>query len=229
MIISKKNKFLFIKPHKTAGTSLEIALSKYCGDEDIITPMGGNDEKLRREISGRGSQNYTKPIKALGAIGSLRAMKNGKRPRLWNHASYNNALNFCNFPEFPDCYYVFAFERNPFEKVSSSFFQMKARRNDLIFSNFCNPSQLRLISDFDLYTDQAGELAATVFRYEELSDSLHEIASKTRLPSLELPRAKGGFRRGLRIEFSSSEIRMIQDIFEREFKTFHYSTFPNNS
>ena len=39
MILSHKNKFIFIKSFKTASTSLEIALSKYCGEKDIITPI----------------------------------------------------------------------------------------------------------------------------------------------------------------------------------------------
>lgn len=38
MIISHKHKFIFIKPRKVAGTSVEVNLSKHCGKEDIITP-----------------------------------------------------------------------------------------------------------------------------------------------------------------------------------------------
>ena len=38
MILSKKNKFLFIKGRKVASTSVEVFLSSFCGTEDIITP-----------------------------------------------------------------------------------------------------------------------------------------------------------------------------------------------
>ncbi len=39
MIISHKLKVIYIKLLKVAGSSLEIALSKYCGPDDILTPI----------------------------------------------------------------------------------------------------------------------------------------------------------------------------------------------
>lgn len=39
MIVSHKEKFIFLKPRKVAGTSVQLALTEHCGDEDIITRM----------------------------------------------------------------------------------------------------------------------------------------------------------------------------------------------
>ena len=44
MIISHEHKFIFLKTRKTAGTSIELALSQLCGPNDIITPISPNDE-----------------------------------------------------------------------------------------------------------------------------------------------------------------------------------------
>ena len=46
MIISHKHKFIFLKVQKTAGTSMEIALSEHCGAGDILTPLHPDDEAM---------------------------------------------------------------------------------------------------------------------------------------------------------------------------------------
>jgi hypothetical protein len=61
MIVSHERKFIFLKTRKTAGTSLEIALSKYCGPRDVLAPINF-DEDMRRQVSGRGKQNHARPV-----------------------------------------------------------------------------------------------------------------------------------------------------------------------
>ena len=39
MILSKSNNFLFLKAKKTAGINIEIFLSRYCDDGDVISPI----------------------------------------------------------------------------------------------------------------------------------------------------------------------------------------------
>ena len=58
MILSHKYKFIFLKTNKTAGTSIELALSKFCEAEDIITPVTPQDEELRRSLGHPGPQNH---------------------------------------------------------------------------------------------------------------------------------------------------------------------------
>jgi hypothetical protein len=47
MILSHEHKFIFLRTKKTAGTSIELALSDLCGPDDIITPLTGEDEARR--------------------------------------------------------------------------------------------------------------------------------------------------------------------------------------
>ena len=62
MIISHKHKFIFIKPQKTAGTSIELLLSRICGDEDIITPLGNDpDPNVREKHQAKNPQNFKRP------------------------------------------------------------------------------------------------------------------------------------------------------------------------
>lgn len=52
MIVSKKYGFIFLKTRKTAGTSIEIALSRATARDDIITRISADDEILRQKWGG---------------------------------------------------------------------------------------------------------------------------------------------------------------------------------
>ena len=56
MIVSHAHKFIFLKTKKTAGTSIELALTELCGPEDVITPLTEIDEAKR--AGGRCAQNW---------------------------------------------------------------------------------------------------------------------------------------------------------------------------
>ncbi|MCL2930743.1 MAG: hypothetical protein MGG11_00075 [Trichodesmium sp. MAG_R03] len=89
MIISHKYKFIFLKTKKTAGTSIEISLSRFCGDDDIITPIDFTDEAIRK-LLGQKPQNY---LDFRNHITSQEVLKKIE-PSIWN------------------TYYKFCFERN---------------------------------------------------------------------------------------------------------------------
>lgn len=58
MIYLSGQKILFLKPQKVAGTSFEIALSKFAGPDDIITPITEDDENTRAAKGFAGPRNY---------------------------------------------------------------------------------------------------------------------------------------------------------------------------
>jgi len=58
VIICHPLKLIFLKTKKVAGTSFEVALSKFCSSECIITPISAQDEQVRANLGFRGPQNY---------------------------------------------------------------------------------------------------------------------------------------------------------------------------
>lgn len=60
MIYLASRNLLFVKPKKTAGTSVEIALSRNAGSEDIVTPLLEEDEKIRWDLGGQFPVNWAR-------------------------------------------------------------------------------------------------------------------------------------------------------------------------
>jgi len=59
MLVSHKHQFIFMKPQKTAGTSVELVLSKYCGESDVVTPfLFEPDPDIRKKHGAPEPLNY---------------------------------------------------------------------------------------------------------------------------------------------------------------------------
>lgn len=59
MIVLHNHRIIALKARKVAGTSLEIALSKYASEKCIITPIAPLDEDIRKKLGFRGPQNFS--------------------------------------------------------------------------------------------------------------------------------------------------------------------------
>ena len=103
MILSHKYKYIFIKSFKTASTSLEIALSKFCGKEDIITPIKNEDEIIRKNKGYNGPQNYNDKL-AFYEHMPASEIKSKINLDIWNK------------------YFKFTVVRNPFNQIVSAFY-----------------------------------------------------------------------------------------------------------
>ena len=98
MILSHKYKYIFIKSFKTASTSLEIALSKFCGTKDIITPIIDEDEKIRKANGFNGPQNLDNN-NVFHEHMSASEVKSNVSKEIWNN------------------YFKFVVVRNPFDQI----------------------------------------------------------------------------------------------------------------
>lgn len=228
MILSHRHRFIFIKTSKTAGTSVEIALSRHCGPEDIITPISPADEPLRRECGGKGPQNHLLPRSEYSLKDRFRRFRTGReRLKFWNHMSA--AQIRARIPEeIWNSYYKFCFERNPWDRVISYYFWKYREEPRPSISEFVRSERLYKLKKQgrDLYTIGGEVVVDRVCRFEALGDELEVVCGKLGMPQpLELPRAKGGFRRDRRSYrdlLGERERQRIAEVFRDEIAQLDY-------
>ena len=193
MIVSHKYKFIFLKTRKTAGTSIEIALSRFCGTRDIITPISDGDELIRQKLNFRGPQNYRMPLRSSSKSDWLKYFRNMKRKRFFNHAGARFIRSYIG-EDIWNSYFKFCFERNPFDKAVSRYYWSTVEPRPEI-GDFLASAPIHWLSNWHIYTIDDRIAVDFVGRYETLVGDLHTIVNKIGLPGLpSLPNAKGGYR-----------------------------------
>jgi len=228
MILSHQHQFIFIKTRKTAGTSIEIALSKFCGEKDIITPISPADEEKRKELGYRGPQNYLAPIWGYSLRDAAKWMVHGKkRKRFFNHIPAEEIKKHIGRAIW-DLYFKFCFVRNPWERIISTYFwryksEDRPSISDFIQAELDNPLRK---SNLDLMMIDGQVAVDRVCRYENLTQELEEITRIIGLPEVPaLPQAKGSFRkdkRSYREILSPEDQEKIRVAFQTEIELFGY-------
>ena len=225
MIISHEYRFIFVKTEKTAGTSIELALSHICGERDVITPVVAEDEETRTRAGARGPQNYLIPLRSYTLRDWGRLAIRRRRAQYFNHAS----ADFIRRHVGERCwrsYYKFCFERNPWDKVVSWYYWRNRSEPRPSLSEFIHSGAADSIRGFDLYSIDGKVAVDRVCRFEDLEQELEEVARIVGLPSLApLPRAKGGHRgdqRSYRDVLSPSDRERIARVCSREIEMLGY-------
>jgi hypothetical protein len=181
VIVSHAHRFIFLKTRKTAGTSVEIALSVGAGPDDVITPVSPADEELRSSVGGRPAQNFEAP----------------PLPRkAFNHMPAHMVRKLVGQPTWDD-YYKVAVERNPWDTVVSLYFWRYRDEEAPSFADFVQRPLIEQLATKNARTYRLdGKIAVDrVLRYESLTDELDELWSHLSLPGIpELLSAKGGAR-----------------------------------
>jgi hypothetical protein len=229
MILSHQHGFIFLKTAKTAGTSVEIALSRHAGAEDIITPISASDEKLRIECGGRGPQNFRLPLRSLTIVQLAGLIRTCRRPGFYNHMPAAEVRRLVG-DEVWHRSFRFCVERNPFDRVVSLYWWCHRREPRPTISEFLRSPQLQLLSrhGIEMYTDRSGRIVVDqVLRYEHLEEELESVRRKLGLPEpLLLPRAKSGHRpegQCWRDVLNAADRRVIESRFRRELDLFGYA------
>ncbi len=210
MIISHKHKFIFLKTIKTAGTSIEIALSKHCGPDDIITPISPEDEKIRKNLGYQGPQNFKTPnIKFYNHMPAIEVKANVDS-EIW------------------DSYFKFCFSRNPWDRTISLYFYLYQSEPRPSLSAFINSRQLNHLINggLNVYTIDGQIVVDRVCQFEKIAEELETIRIKLEIAeTLELPNAKSRFRqdkRSYRELLSESDKARIARRLSEEIRLFDY-------
>jgi hypothetical protein len=212
VIASHAHRFIFLKTRKTAGTSVEIALSKVCGPDDVITLISPEDEQLRTAAGGRGPQNFTSP----------------PLPRkAFNHMSARLARDAVGADVWRD-YFTFAIERNPWDAVVSLYCWKYKDRDELPdFDTYVSEEWIEQLANNRRMYRIRGRLAVDrVLRYEHLNTELAEVWEHLDLPGEpNLPRAKGQARPAghYRELYSDASRARVAAVFSDAIEDFDYT------
>lgn len=182
VIVSHEHGFVFMKTRKTAGTSVEIALSRVCGPDDVITPVTDDDEVLRRAHGGRGPQHFEAPPHLAR--------------KAFNHMPVSMVRTMLGSKKF-ESYFSFAVERNPWDAVVSLYHWSFRDREPGPFADYvASPAVETFATKNERIYRVRGEIAVDrVLRYESLADELAAVWSELGLPGdPDLPHAKAGTR-----------------------------------
>ncbi len=246
MIISHRHKFIFLKPRKVAGTSVEVALAQHCGEDDIVTPIGAFNPEWDKD-------QYSHPGKkwpGYGRHATLKRIRKQLGRELW------------------DDYFKFAITRNPWDLVVSQYHwatrrdeedphegavwrslkrfwarPTRVRKNvrklganlarnllkmDVITFEFFVKHMLHYYEPNDaFYFDRSGSVGLDfLIRYEDLQNDYTSVCERIGLPTTVLPSLKTKSRQERRHYSTYYDDRtraLVAKMYHRHLEHFGYS------
>jgi hypothetical protein len=227
MIISHKYRFIFIKTAKTAGTSIEVFLSKQCGSSDIVTP-------IFPPVEGHQSRNYQgfiNPIPEIlerpGKLFSALRQAITSRDKFYNHMPASEIRN--RVPaQIWDSYFKFCVERNPWDKVLSHYHMHAARAGGSLSLDEYLARGRFPINHFRYTSDSGAKIVVDrVLHFESLSAELSEVFLQLNVPfdgTLGV-KAKSEYRtdrRPYQLVFNDEQRRIVENAFAKEIELHGY-------
>jgi len=221
MILSHKYRFIFIKTAKTAGTSIEVFLSRHCGPQDIVTP-------IVPPVEGHQPRNYEGFINPIPEI----LERPGKFFSAVRHTMTSCTKFYNHMPtrevkqrvraDIWNGYFKFCVERNPWDKVLSHYHMHAARESGSLSIDEYLARGRFPINDFR-YTDRSGTkiIVDRILRYENLVAELSEVFSQLKIPfdgTLGVT-AKSGYRsdrRPYQEVFNDEQRKIVEKAFGKE-------------
>jgi hypothetical protein len=227
MILSHKYKFIFIKTAKTAGTSIEVFLSKHCAPTDTVTP-------IEPPVEGHQPRNYEgfiNPVPEIlerpGRLFSVLRHTITSREKFYRHMAASLVQK--RVPdEVWNSYFKFCVERNPWDKVLSHYHMHAAREGgSLSLDEYLGRGRFPI--NYFRYTNHSGSkiIVDRVLRYENLVAELSEVFSELKVPfdgTLGV-KAKSEYRtdrKPYQQVFKDEQRRIVENAFAKEIELHGY-------
>jgi hypothetical protein len=234
VIVSHEHRFVFLKTRKTAGTSIEVALSKIAGSDAIVTP-------LHPPESGHEPRNHEEEVKNDGSHAVPWKKMLRDLSATYDPSRYEAYLPYIPYfshmpawmariklgPDVWDGYFKFAVERNPWEKVASLYWWTHRDRNrPPDFEEWLRNDE-SVVSDRRIYTLNGDFAVDLLGRYETLDADVRRFLDRlgVGVEELKLPRTKSGARRNGGL-YSPGGADHVGRVFRREIELFGYECPP---
>jgi len=226
MIVSHKNRFIFLKTAKAAGSSIELLLAPFCGEDDIITSTWGDDYGSNH---GQNFQGEGPDFEFRSSHAETKRLANfykKKGVRFEEHMCATMVRSRVG-DEIWDSYFKFCFVRNPWDRAVSAYHFARDRVGSFqgTFDDYLR-TDFGLSGNGSMYADLGGTMILDeVYRFEDIPEALKDISSHTglQLPdTLEIRAKESPGRADYRNYYDFASNQVILSRFNKEIKLFGY-------
>ncbi len=221
-VVSHEHEFIFLKTHKTAGTSLEGELAAALGEDAIVTPSA--------EVEGRNHEGIFNPLPGLLRAASHRGHgAKGTIKQFRSRSAYHQHMHAVSVRDRVGRrvwgrYFKFAFERNPYDKAVSWYWWTRHFEGiDVSLDEFIHGGY-RSMTDWPIYAIDDEVAVDFIGRFENLQQDVARVAEKIGLQIGTDTRHKSGIRpEEEELRLSERSYGTISRVCAREIAEFGYS------
>lgn len=181
MVISHEYRFIFLKTYKTGGTSVEVHLSKVCGEGDVLTPIWPHVETHRARHH-KGLWNpFPELLDRTDRHTARKLVDLARADRFYNHIPATTLRH--RVPRrIWNSYFKFCVERNPWDKTLSHYWMVRERTGgSMSFAEYLGRGDF--CQNHPIYCDRDGGLMVDqVLRYESMSEDMGKVFARLGVP-----------------------------------------------